>query len=41
MKTFKTLLLLTVVASLLSSCFVQEPGYHRHYRHDGYGYRGY
>ncbi|MBB5637587.1 hypothetical protein HDF26_000441 [Pedobacter cryoconitis] len=43
MKTFRNLMLLTLVASLLSSCIVQDRGgygYRRHY-HDGYWRRGY
>ncbi|MET4142177.1 MULTISPECIES: hypothetical protein [Pedobacter] len=43
MKTFRNLMLLAVVASLLSSCIVQDRGY-RHHRGGyggGYWHRGY
>ncbi|WP_262496993.1 hypothetical protein [Pedobacter lusitanus] len=44
MKTFRNLMLLTAVVSLLSSCIVQDRGeyrYHRRHYHGGYWYRGY
>ncbi|MGY0037552.1 hypothetical protein [Pedobacter sp. NJ-S-72] len=41
MKTFRNLMLLTVVASLLSSCIVQDRGGYRHHRRDRYWHRGY